>query len=303
MSGASSISLQIEEGDSEASAPVELASRAVHGVAPGSDQHVPFASFVQAHAGMSGKAIGRQGALLFAIALAHLCAVALFAQNHFAKPVPKPPVRLTLMSPRALFASAPRTVAPSGNAVAKPATPPPAHKPRTVLPPTVAAAAPTVQAEPAPSLSTEAPATTAAGNETPTTVEPFVGGTGLLTNTAPSAGPIAATAAPAARALEPDERRRLLQRYLNEMMGQRINQKRFYPAEAEEAGLQDTVVVRVIVDGAGRLLSATVVQGDHVPVLARAALTTINAAQPFPAPPSVLGDRVQVDVTLNYTLP
>lgn len=302
MSGAGSVSLLLENEESGAQdAPGQSVGAELRPVPLSADADAPFASFVNAHRGPGGKALGRQGALMTAVALAHLAAFALVAQHQFVKPTKAAPLRLTFTSPRALVASLPRP-ASSPAAAAAPTAASPARRPHAQHPPArlhAPAVAPAPN-EPVPStpeapLASEGPAQTA---------DTAPGATTALTNSAPGVPALtAAPAAVAARALDPDERRRLLQRYLHEMMGSRINQKRFYPAEAEEAGLQARVIVRVIVDGAGKLLSATVVEGEEVPMLARAAITTINAAQPFPPPPAILGNRVQVDVTLNYTLP
>lgn len=304
MSGASSILLQMEDEESGAQAPGETVLPALRPVSPttgAADTPLPFASFVNAHRGRSGKALGRQGALMMAVTVAHLAAFALVAQHQFVKPTKAAPLRLTFTPPRALLAA----LASPASSPAPAATPAaPARRPRTPQPPAPSAAAPVAEASrQEPARAPEAPAATE-GSANATVAGTSDEATTALTNSAPGVPALtAAPAAVAARALDPDERRRLLQRYLHEMMGSRINQKRFYPAEAEEAGLQATVIVRVIVDGAGKLLSANVVEGEEVPLLARAAIATINAAQPFPPPPAILGNRVQVDVTLNYTLP
>lgn len=300
MSGAGSVSLLLENEESGAhDAPDRSVAVELRPVPLSADADAPFASFVNAHRGPGGKALGRQGALMAAVALAHLAAFALVAQHQFVKPAKAAPLRLTFASPRALVASLPR----------------PASSPAAAAAPTAASPARRPHAQP-PARLHAPPIATAPNEPVPTTPDAPLAGQGpaqadtapaattALTNSAPGVPALtAAPAAVAARALDPDERRRLLQRYLHEMMGLRINQKRFYPAEAEEAGLQATIIVRVVVDGTGKLLSATVVEGEEVPLLARAAITTINAAQPFPPPPAILGDRVQVDVTLNYTLP
>jgi len=296
MSDARSILLPFADITEEPSGPdVAPAPVAIEG-----NPAAPFAHFMLAHRRPSARTRGRQSLLLITVAMLHVAAFAMIARQRLSAPQPsKPPIHLLL--PR--MAPPPPPVAPVATVKAESAAPlrkghaasPPPPTPQPVAAPVEAPAAPVAAQSEAPAEAI-GPVGDPEGPATGGSAAGVVGGTGTAAVTAP-------VAAVAARTLDPNERRRLLEQYLREIMASRINKKRFYPAEAEEAGLQGVVVVRVVIDGAGRLQGATVIAGDHMPVLAHAAVKTIQLAQPFPPPPEILGGRVQVDVTLNYELP
>ncbi len=103
-------------------------------------------------------------------------------------------------------------------------------------------------------------------------------------------------------AVDEHTRRDWIARYTRDKLRSCIDAHRFYPPEAEEEGIETTVVLRITIDHAGRLLSVTVVRGNEVPILARAALATVQKAQPFPPPPKELGDRITLDVSVDYRI-
>ncbi|MDX2022651.1 MAG: TonB family protein [Deltaproteobacteria bacterium] len=298
MSGARSISLPLVDTDSEPKAPQKVAAP----VAIEQQPAAPFAHFMVAHQRIPARTRGKQSLLLAFVAVLHVAAFAAVARQRLSGPrQTKPPVHLLL--PR-LAPPPPPPVAAVATVKAESAAPlrkghaappPPPPTPTPVAAPVEVPAAPVAAPSEAP-VQAAGPVGDPQGPATGGIAAGVVGGTGTAAVTAP-------VAAVAARTLDPSERRRLLEQYLREIMASSINKKRFYPAEAEEAGLQGVVVVRVVIDGAGRLQGASVITGDHMPVLAHAAVKTIQLAQPFPPPPEILGGRVQVDVTLNYELP
>jgi len=112
----------------------------------------------------------------------------------------------------------------------------------------------------------------------------------------------ASSAGAAAVIVSDSEKKRLLRAYLDTIFRSNISGKMFYPPEAEEDEIEGVVVVRVVIDASGRLLSAQLVSADDVDVLGRAALQAVRAAQPFPPPPVALGRQVEVQVPMNYFL-
>jgi periplasmic protein TonB len=98
------------------------------------------------------------------------------------------------------------------------------------------------------------------------------------------------------------ERRSLLERYLRELFRTRIAARFRYPPEAERQGIEGVVVLRVAIDGAGRLLQLRVVGACTHRVLCEAASETLLASTPFPPPPAELGGTIAVDVPLAYRL-
>lgn len=122
---------------------------------------------------------------------------------------------------------------------------------------------------------------------------------GTATNALPSPSGVPE---PAVIVVDEKTKRDWIARYTREKLRRCIDAHRFYPPEAEEEGLESTIVMRITIDNAGRLLSVTVVRGNEVPVLARAALATIQKAQPFPPPPKELGDRITLDVSVDYRI-
>jgi periplasmic protein TonB len=98
------------------------------------------------------------------------------------------------------------------------------------------------------------------------------------------------------------ERRALLERYLRDLFRTRIAARFRYPPEAERDGIEGLVVLRVSIDGTGRLLDVRLVGACTHPLLCDAASQTLLASAPFPPPPSQLGGPIAVDVPLAYRL-
>ena len=74
-----------------------------------------------------------------------------------------------------------------------------------------------------------------------------------------------------------------------------------FPERAARERIEGTVVVELALDGAGRLLRATVV-GDAHEVLRAAALEAVTQAAPFPAPPGNGTRQIAFQVPLRFFL-
>ena len=101
---------------------------------------------------------------------------------------------------------------------------------------------------------------------------------------------------------DPSQRRSLLERYLRELFRSRIAARFRYPPEAEREGIEGVVVMRVAIDGSGKLIELRLVGSCEHAVLCEAASRTLLASAPFPPPPAELGGAIAVDVPLAYRL-
>jgi periplasmic protein TonB len=101
---------------------------------------------------------------------------------------------------------------------------------------------------------------------------------------------------------DPNQRRSLLERYLRELFRSRIAARFRYPPEAERDGIEGVVVMRVAIDGSGKLIELHLVGSCQHAVLCEAASRTLLASAPFPPPPAELGGAIAVDVPLAYRL-
>jgi len=76
-----------------------------------------------------------------------------------------------------------------------------------------------------------------------------------------------------------------------------------YPAQAERAGQQDTVMVRFIIDRTGTVLSADIAKSRGFASLDGEARALIQRASPLPAPPSeVAGDEIELTAPIQFIL-
>ena len=83
----------------------------------------------------------------------------------------------------------------------------------------------------------------------------------------------------------------------------RLAELKRYPASAERAGQQDTVMVRFVVDRTGHVLSAEVAKSRGFAALDGEARALIERASPLPAPPSeVSGDEIQLIAPIQFML-
>ena len=79
-----------------------------------------------------------------------------------------------------------------------------------------------------------------------------------------------------------------------------IDASKTYPTRALRRRLEGSVVVRVVVDDMGALVSAVIAQGDEN--FEAASLDAVRRAAPFPPLPASLGERLVFDVPLYYRL-
>ena len=118
----------------------------------------------------------------------------------------------------------------------------------------------------------------------------------------------AVTSAPSApptvvqRRLSRAELRGLQRGYYSEL-NQIMRRERSYPRSARRRGLEGTVLVELIVDARGKLLSATVVRSSGHEVLDKAALADVKKMKRLPKPPKELKRRrVKLHIPFEYSL-
>ena len=80
-----------------------------------------------------------------------------------------------------------------------------------------------------------------------------------------------------------------------------FERRKRYPGEAQRAGQQDVVYVRLTVDRTGRILSAHIEKSQHFQLLDNAVLDVVRRSNPLPAPPpSVPGTVVEFVVPFDF---
>lgn len=88
-----------------------------------------------------------------------------------------------------------------------------------------------------------------------------------------------------------------------ERIAARLARSKRYPAGAQRAGQQDTVLLRLVVDRKGRLVEAAVKQSTGFALLDAETLDLARRAGPYPAPPeSVAGDRIARIFAIDYSV-
>lgn len=81
----------------------------------------------------------------------------------------------------------------------------------------------------------------------------------------------------------------------------RLERNKRYPAQAQSAGQQGIVYLRLVMDRKGRLISSTIKTGSGFSILDAETLSLARRASPYPAPPaSVLGDQIIRIVPIDY---
>ncbi|RMH90733.1 energy transducer TonB [Lysobacter pythonis] len=82
-----------------------------------------------------------------------------------------------------------------------------------------------------------------------------------------------------------------------------LERHRRYPREAERAGLQGTVYVRISVDRQGNLLGWRITRGSGHDLLDEAALATVQRANPVPPPPpDITPMPVEVMIPVDFSI-
>jgi len=81
----------------------------------------------------------------------------------------------------------------------------------------------------------------------------------------------------------------------------KLERNKRYPSAAQAGGQQDTVLVRLVIDRAGRLIEASLKKSAGFALLDNATLELARRASPFPAPPpGVTGDRIVRVVPVEF---
>lgn len=81
-----------------------------------------------------------------------------------------------------------------------------------------------------------------------------------------------------------------------------LEQHQQYPRRARLLGIQGTVVLKLVVDPAGHVLSYKVAESSGHRVLDQAALAMVESASPLPAPHSVHKPRLELLVPVTFRL-
>lgn len=81
----------------------------------------------------------------------------------------------------------------------------------------------------------------------------------------------------------------------------RLQRNKRYPAQAQSAGQQDTIMVRMLIDRKGRLIQAAIIRSRGFGLLDNEVLQLAKRAGPYPAPPeSVAGDPITLVVPVEF---
>jgi periplasmic protein TonB len=75
-----------------------------------------------------------------------------------------------------------------------------------------------------------------------------------------------------------------------------------YPMSARANGQQGLIRVSFAIDRYGRVIESHIAHSSGVTALDEEALAVLRRAQPFAVPPLELGDRVKIDVPINFSL-
>ena len=130
--------------------------------------------------------------------------------------------------------------------------------------------------------------------EAPTAIQPVSAVTSVST---PSAPPTVVQ-----RRLSRSELRGLKRGYYS-ALNQVMRRERSYPRSARRRGLEGTVLVELVVDARGKLISATVVRSSGHEVLDNAALADVRKMKRLPKPPKELKRRrVKLHIPFEYSL-
>ena len=90
------------------------------------------------------------------------------------------------------------------------------------------------------------------------------------------------------------------QGWLSQVIGKMARNKR-YPPQAERAGQEDVVYVRLVLDRKGRLVDAALRKAGKYEALDEETLALARRASPYPAPPADMpGDQVKITVPVSY---
>jgi len=99
-----------------------------------------------------------------------------------------------------------------------------------------------------------------------------------------------------------EEQRRLIDGYARRIYRDRIAGFVRYPTSAQEAGVEGSILVRVVISREGTLRSLEVVSRSSNGWLSDAAVDAIRAAAPYPRLPDGVGDLVAFDLPFEFHL-
>ncbi|MCM8823554.1 MAG: TonB family protein [Candidatus Omnitrophica bacterium] len=75
-----------------------------------------------------------------------------------------------------------------------------------------------------------------------------------------------------------------------------------YPQEAKEKGYEGTVDIKFNIDYEGKVINPQIIKSSGYPILDKAALLTLDIAQPFPYPPHVTDKTIEITLPLNFKI-
>ena len=99
-----------------------------------------------------------------------------------------------------------------------------------------------------------------------------------------------------------EEQRRLIDDYARRIYRDRIAGFVRYPPAAQEADVEGTILVRIVISREGTLRSLEVVSRSANRWLSEAAVDAIRAAAPYPRLPDGVGDLVAFDLPFEFHL-
>lgn len=84
----------------------------------------------------------------------------------------------------------------------------------------------------------------------------------------------------------------------------RLERRKHYPSAALNAGLSDTILLRLVIGRDGHLLAAELARSRGIATLDKAALAMAAKGDPYPAPPDAIsGDAIRVLVPVEFIAP
>jgi protein TonB len=83
----------------------------------------------------------------------------------------------------------------------------------------------------------------------------------------------------------------------------KMERKKRYPNEAQRAGQQDMIYVRMTVDRSGHILDSSIARSQHFPLLDGAVTELVRRINPLPPlPAEIPGDRYSITVPIDFFL-
>jgi protein TonB len=120
----------------------------------------------------------------------------------------------------------------------------------------------------------------------------------VMTAAPPLAAPVAVAAPPISAPPHGNESRAT---YLGLLLA-RLNRFKHYPPEAKAAHIEGVVMLHFVLNHDGRLITAEIAKSSGRPALDREALALMARAQPLPAMPVEMGDKLDAVVPIEFSL-